>query len=679
MRQVVECYRAQPTAQLVVFAIANDIDGLYAEEWLEKNILLVKVRPSLARNGNNAGHWVAISNVFADMAERYLRQSAVKGSPIRQPGYIEFPDGFGVGYTTIQRKLTLSPCLKDIPIIVTAHTPIYFIDRLNRQPLFKLPTYWYKKMEQWCLIAADGIVSPSQALIDELTLDLKQPLAPHRVIFNPYQIPDTPLEKHSRVKRDHFYIASRLTYWKGIEQAIKGMKILWDDGSTVALKVYGSDTLDQVSGSSYQEFLQKRYKGYIDLGLLQFEGLRTRDHIDMASSTAYAQLHPSLFDNLPYSLIEAMAVGRICIAGKRGGIGEIAEDGDGILLCDTANPDDIANSLRKVMLMNERQRREIGENARRSVREKCSMSGFITAKNQFASSLHPTKTRTLFPFSVPSKHRHELPDSRTHNALLSVAIPYFNMHEFIDETVASIAATNYPNWEIILVNDGSTAPKAIEKLSSLHERHGLTSEQLKIFNIPNGGVANARNFGSSQANGTYFSLLDADDIVSPDYYPSAINILESYENVSFVGCWIEDFNEKGRIRDWITSNAEPPLQLVMNQTNCQSLVYRRKVYVEDGQHDPDLHMFLDDWEGVIKLLDAGHLGVMIPRPLFQYRIRTDSIFRMKANLWDLNLEKLATKHPAIFNEWGSELVAFLNANGPSNMYHIAGRPSGFSR
>jgi hypothetical protein len=117
----------------------------------------------------------------------------------------------------------------------------------------------------------------------------------------------------------------------------------------------------------------------------------------------------------------------------------------------------------------------------------------------------------------------------------------------------------------------------------------------------------------------------------------------------------------------------------MNQTNCQSLVYKREAFLRDGQHDPELRMFLDDWEGVISLLDAGHRGVMIPEPLFLYRIRAGSIFRSQTGLWDLNTERIIAKHRNLYNTWGAEVASFLNANGPNNFYHIAGKESALRR
>ena len=140
------------------------------------------------------------------------------------------------------------------------------------------------------------------------------------------------------------------------------------------------------------------------------------------------------------------------------------------------------------------------------------------------------------------------------------------------------------------------------------------------------------------AKGEYVALLDSDDVVARTYYSKAIRVLETYENVAYVGCWIRDFNESGTIRVWATHNTELPTQAIFNLTNCQALVYRRSVFLAAGFHDLNLRMFLDDWESVIMLVEEGFYGVMLPAVLFNYRIRNESVFRNRRDMWISNYE-----------------------------------------
>ena len=187
------------------------------------------------------------------------------------------------------------------------------------------------------------------------------------------------------------------------------------------------------------------------------------------------------------------------------------------------------------------------------------------------------------------------------------------MAAFIDETIDSVLACDWPEVEIVLVDDGSTDPISIAKLDALEAAADgwPDGRVLRVLRGPNAGVAAARNKGAKAATGALMALLDADDIVCPDYYSRAINVLKSYDNLAFVGAWNEDFRDAdgSTIRVWSTWNPEPPSQLIFNLTNCQGLIYWRDAFLEAGQHDPSLKMFLDDWESVISLMAAGLRGV----------------------------------------------------------------------
>lgn len=682
MRIVADSYAARPDASLVVFTISRNQSGLVSRRYLTPNVQLITINPARSIEQDSLGHWVNISRMFERFSDLLMMQLECGLSDIPRPDYVEFCDGFAIGALTIQQKLCLNSRLASVPVIVTAHTPTYLIDRLNQVPTYKLPNYWTGKLELQALAGADIVIGCSQAILDILDEEFKLSgarLGRNAVVHNPFPMAkpkdiDTP--RHG--DRDHFYMASRLTHWKGVENAIKAFEVLWQQGEVVPFHIYGDDTYFDVTGTNYSDYIKKRFKNYIESGLLVLKGKCPREEISAKAQTAYAQVHPSHFDNFPYSLLEAMGDGIICIAGTNGGICEIAEDGKDIFLSDVHDPVAFADTLRKAMALSDTARATMSENAREQVVKHCDPKVFFTKKEALVAEFtKKSRTRSEFPFLAPPSEACIMPAETANfeSPELSVIVPYFNMGAFIDETIASIAKSTHRNWEIILVDDGSTDPLSQAKLDTLHKNHGLNDAQLTIIRIPNGGVANARNNGVKHARAPFVSLLDADDLIGARYYEKAIRVLKAYDNVSFCGAWIEDYNAHGRIRNWATWNAEPPIQLIMNQTNCQSLVYKRAAFERDGWHDPDLRMFLDDWEGVISLLAGGHRGVMIPEALFEYRIRPGSIFRSAGGLWDVNYEKITQKHREIYNKWGADIAAFMNVNGPNNFYHIAGKES----
>jgi len=87
----------------------------------------------------------------------------------------------------------------------------------------------------------------------------------------------------------------------------------------------------------------------------------------------------------------------------------------------------------------------------------------------------------------------------------SIIIPLFNKEESVKNTIQSVLNQSYQGFELIIVNDGSTD-------NSLEVVTEIKDERIRIYNIPNGGVSNARNYGISVSNYEYITFLDADDL-----------------------------------------------------------------------------------------------------------------------------------------------------------------------
>ena len=108
------------------------------------------------------------------------------------------------------------------------------------------------------------------------------------------------------------------------------------------------------------------------------------------------------------------------------------------------------------------------------------------------------------------------------NLTLSIIIPMYNAENTIEMTVQSILNQNYSNFEIIIINDGST-----DKSYDICQKIRISENRIRLFNIENNGVAYARNFGVKQAQGKYIIHVDSDDIVSKNGYSSLIKVAES--------------------------------------------------------------------------------------------------------------------------------------------------------
>jgi teichuronic acid biosynthesis glycosyltransferase TuaG len=101
--------------------------------------------------------------------------------------------------------------------------------------------------------------------------------------------------------------------------------------------------------------------------------------------------------------------------------------------------------------------------------------------------------------------------------LVSIIMPVFNAGQFIEQAVQSVLDQTYGNWELLIVNDGSTD-------DSLHVVQKFNDERIFIFHQANRGVSAARNAGLANMRGEFFCFLDADDILPPSVsIPKKVN------------------------------------------------------------------------------------------------------------------------------------------------------------
>lgn len=114
------------------------------------------------------------------------------------------------------------------------------------------------------------------------------------------------------------------------------------------------------------------------------------------------------------------------------------------------------------------------------------------------------------------------------NIKFSLIIPTYNVEKYIEKCIRSIIEQNYDNYEIIIVNDGST-DKSIDVINKINNK------KIQIFNKKNGGLSSARNYGLTKATGDYIWFIDGDDYIEPGSLKKLNNIIqkEKYDCICF--------------------------------------------------------------------------------------------------------------------------------------------------
>ena len=119
------------------------------------------------------------------------------------------------------------------------------------------------------------------------------------------------------------------------------------------------------------------------------------------------------------------------------------------------------------------------------------------------------------------------------NKLVTVVVPVYNVEKYLDECVESIVSQTYANFEIILVDDGST-----DLSGEICDKWKAKDDRIKTIHKQNGGLSSARNAGLEAAKGDYISFIDSDDYITVDYLEVLVNALEK-ENADFTFCDID--------------------------------------------------------------------------------------------------------------------------------------------
>lgn len=212
---------------------------------------------------------------------------------------------------------------------------------------------------------------------------------------------------------------------------------------------------------------------------------------------------------------------------------------------------------------------------------------------------------------------------------VSVIIPSYGQAQYLYTAISSALNQNFPDFEIIVVDDGSTD-------GSLEVARGFTPH-IKLIEQENKGLASARNAGIMNATGEYIFPLDADDIMWPLCLERLVRVADIAE-ADVVSPSIRCFNEKGYqdtilIPDPIFDDFKEGNRL----TYC-SLI-KRSVLLEVGGYSPKMDV-LGGWEDLwlwYALMKRKKKIVTVQEPLVSYRVKEQSMWKEaeknKAALW----------------------------------------------
>lgn len=151
--------------------------------------------------------------------------------------------------------------------------------------------------------------------------------------------------------------------------------------------------------------------------------------------------------------------------------------------------------------------------------------------------------------------------------MLSIIVPVYNVECFLSRCIDSILNQTYSDFEVILVDDGST-----DECPAICDEYARMDSRVKVIHKANGGLSDARNAGIAIARGEYFGFVDSDDSIANDMYEHLMALIHKH-NADIAACGILNLQQDGSvIGHW------PDL--------TEDIVYNREDFISN--HYPDV-------------------------------------------------------------------------------------------
>ncbi len=217
--------------------------------------------------------------------------------------------------------------------------------------------------------------------------------------------------------------------------------------------------------------------------------------------------------------------------------------------------------------------------------------------------------------------------------LISVIIPVYNGESTIQETIESVLKQTFPNFELIVIDDGSQD-------STLRIISTVQDPRIKVFSYLNAGVSTSRNRGLSHATGDFISFIDADDLWTPDKLESQLKALQENPNAAVAYSWTDWIDRSNQLLgrgSYLPEQGDVFAKLLLNDfvasgSNC---LIRQEALAEVGDFDREVAP-AEDWDMWLRLA-IRYEFVLVPSAQILYRISPNSA---SFNVWKMEASSL---------------------------------------
>jgi glycosyltransferase involved in cell wall biosynthesis len=263
--------------------------------------------------------------------------------------------------------------------------------------------------------------------------------------------------------------------------------------------------------------------------------------------------------------------------------------------------------------------------------------------------------------------------------ILSVILPVYNAELYLEDCLKSILNQTYKNYEIIIINDGST-----DKSSKIIKEYSNYFYNVKIITRENKGLVYSLNQGIRESTGFYIVRMDADDICTKNRFETQVSFMEANSHVDICGSWVNFFNKT--LKDetiWKTPKSSNDIELYLlfgSALAHPSVIMKSSIFKIHNEWYNHEYRALEDYE-LWTRLSGEYCFQNVQAKLLYYRRHNESVTVTEKTVNSDNRlilkNSIRTRYFKKFSnhKLSSERLSFLEVLGDNNKIILKSRIS----
>ena len=537
-------------------------------------------------------------------AEWFVVNSMIAYDFLKKRGFdvIHFQDWQATGFISIQAKRS-GLAFAETLLTVTLNSPEQWIfeglERWYEHPIQQAQQSW---CERYCCEHADMLISPAEFMFRWAQERHWKLAESKRVVPYLYETREDISDISGRpIDPGHLIFFGRLETRKGFELFCDSYNLLSREQNSPIEKITFLGRPGMTKGTPALEAIDAFSRLHPKTEITVHSDLDTFAALKQIKESGGVVVIPSLLDNLPFTVIECIEYDIPFIASQVGGIVELADP----RVTFAPNPRSLARLLMSLNSTIQTTPQHLYSRER--------------AEEEWWQ-VHQTVTRPPSPPATPAPKK------------VSVCVAYYNYGNFLPDLLSSLRASEYQEFEVIVVNDGSTEASSVEAFREMEREYAPLG--WRFLSKENGGIGHTRNFAAQNATGEHLIFMDADNIAKPQMIGTMVRAME-LSGSDCLTCHFDAFQEEAktpsednRLFSYVPIGPCAEVGMFVNVFGDANFVIKKSVFDELGGFTTDRDTSFEDWEFLAKLTLKGYSLDVIPESLLWYRYGAEGFSRV---------------------------------------------------